>query len=87
MVALEVYGTQDCYNMLRLNWTRKNTPTVTFTIDLTAHSLRSDGKVHNPSMPPGGYWWVYIKDWYNWKPDAALVWQRVLEVLRTCGQD
>jgi len=87
MVSLVTNGTQGCYSNLRLEWNRKNTSTVTFDIDLTARSLKGNEKAKNPDLDHGGYWWTYDKKWYNWKPDTMLVWGRVLEVLRTCGQD
>lgn len=87
MVSLVTNGTMDCYDTLRLEWNRKDTSTVTFTIDLSAMSLKGNSKARNPALERGGYWWYYDKNWYNWKPDAMLVWGRVLEVLRTCGQD
>jgi hypothetical protein len=87
MVSLVYKGTMGCYDTLQMDWNRKGTSTVTFDIDLTDISLKGNEKAKNPDLNRGGYWWTYSNEWYNWKPDAMLVWGRVLEVLRTCGQD
>ena len=84
-VRIDTNGVQGHYGVLRLEWVRKSTSTVNFTIDLTSEDLRGSSKVGNSALKEGGYWWTYTSDWYNWKPDAALVWKRVLEVLKVCG--
>ena len=85
MVKIDTNGVMGEYSVLRLEWCRTNTPTVNFTIHLTEESLRGKSKMQNPALDRGGFWWDNNSKWYNWRPDPRLVWERIYEILESCG--
>lgn len=84
-MKIDTNGVMGEYSVLRLEWCRLNTPTVNFTIHLTEDSLRGKSKMQNPSLDRGGFWWDNNSKWYNWRPDPCLVWERIYEILESCG--